>query len=214
MKKQLIFICIVAAVLQSAREEKWEPTTHECSLEFPDGSWTLQKGRDFEHGQIILSADNREQTKTIAVFKYQVAPSFSVQDPRFVAGVTNGFAKSGYRLLNAGYTNINGYTAHWLNGEAFDSSKKVSTLRYALCANGRLYQLVGQCIGDSALNDKELIAILTSFQINTKALLPSAPVSSDNSLAYRIGLITGFLLVLVLVLGLILRSRSKRQTRT
>ena len=213
MKKQLLCILLCVAVAQVASADKWESTTHECSLEFPDGLWTFQEGKDIEHGQIILSAAHREEKKTVSVLRYQVSPSISVRDPRFVQGVKGGFAKAGGRLLADGYTNVNGCITYWFTGEGYINGQKVSTLRYALCENGRLYQLVGECMGCSPLSDNELPAIFTSFQMHTKGSPSAADVRTD-ALAYRIGLITGCLLVVipaaVFALRLILK-RSKKQ---
>ena len=209
MKKQLLCIFISATALQVALAEKWEPATHECSLEFPDGSWTFQPGKEIDHGQIILTATNRERTKDVGVVRYIVAPSISVQDPRFEDGIKNGFAKSGGRMLSDGYTNVNGRVAYWFAGESFANGRKISTLRYALCEKGRLYQLMAESIGSSPLNDNELAAILGSFQIHPEAL-PSATVSRSDTLAYRIGQITGFLLVLILAGGIGVRLFRKR----
>ncbi len=209
MKKQLLCVLISAAALQVTAAEKWEPATHECSLEFPDGSWTFQQGKEIDHGQIILAATNRERTKDISVVRYLVAPSITVQDPRFVDGIKSGFAKSGGRMLSDGYTNVNGRVAYWFAGEGFANGRKISTLRYAVCEKGRLYQLMAESIGGSSLNDNELPAILGSFQIHGEAL-PSATVSRGDTMAYRIGQITGFLLVLILAGGIGVRLFRKR----
>ena len=198
MKKQLLCVLINVVALQIASAEKWESSTHECSLEFPDGSWTFQQGKEIDHGQIILTAANRERTKDVSVVRYMVAPSISVQDPRFVDGIKSGFAKSGGRMLSDGYTNVNGRVAYWFAGEGFANGRKISTLRYAVCEKGSLYQLMAESIKSSPLNDNELATILDSFQIHAEAL-PSATVSRSDALSYRIGQITGFLLVLILV---------------
>ena len=208
MKKRLLCVLISAAALQVASAEKWEPATHECSLEFPHGSWTFQQGKETDHGQIILTATNRERTKDVTVARYQVAASISVQDPRFADGMKSGFAKSGGRMLSDGYTNVNGRVAYWFTGEGFASGKRISILRYALGEKGRLYQLVAESVGGSPLNDDELPAILGSFQIHGEAL-PSTTVSRGDTLAYRIGQITGFLLVLILIAGTVVRQFRK-----
>jgi len=204
---------ISTAVLQVASAERWEPTTHECSLVFPDGSWSFQQGngKEVDHGQIILSATYQDRTKAINVIRYRVDPSISVKDPRFVNGIKNGFAKSGSgcRIVMSGYANVNGHIAYWFTGEGLANGRKISTLRYALCEQGRLYQLDAESLGSSALNDDELHSILSSFQMHTEAW-PSAPVSDKNPLAYRIGQATGYLLVFILVAGIISKQIRKR----
>jgi hypothetical protein len=205
MKKQLICILISAAALQVVSAEKWEPKTHECSLAFPDGSWTFQPGKEIDHGQVLLSATQQQRIKAVNLVRYQVALSISVQDPRFVKGLQNGFTKSGFRMLNNGYTNINGCVAYWFTGEAIAKGNEIYTLRYALCESGRLYQLIADSVDGSPMNDSELLGILTSFQIHTQAL-PYTSIHDDNSLAYRIGQITGYLLVTVLVGGVVVRQ--------
>jgi hypothetical protein len=209
MKKQLLCVLISAATLQVASAEKWEPSTHECSLVFPDSSWNFQQGKEVEHGQIILTAINRERTKDVNVVRYTVAASISVQDARFVDGIKSGFAKSGGRMLSSGYTNVNGRVAYWFAGEGFANGRKISTLRYAICENGRLYQLMAESIGSSPQNDDELSAILDSFQIHAEAL-PSATASRYDSLAFKIGLITGFLLFFIAAGGTGVKLFRKR----
>ena len=209
MKNLLLGVLISATALQIASAEKWEPATHECSLEFPDGSWTFQQGKEIDHGQIILIATNRERTRDVIVVRYQLDSSISVENPRFVDGIKSGFAKSGGRMLSDGYTNVNGRVAYWIDGEAFAKGRKLSTLRYALGEKGRLYQLMAESIGSSPLNDNELLTILGSFQIHPEAL-PSVTVSRSDTLAYRIGQITGFLLVLILAGGIGVRLFRKR----
>jgi hypothetical protein len=210
MKTQLLLICICAATLYSACAETWEPRTHDCSLQFPDGMWTFQKGGEINHGQVILTAVNREQTKAVNVLRYQVASSFSVQDPRFVQGLKEGFTKTGSRFVSDGYTNVNGYTAYWFTGEGLANGRKVSTLRYALCENGGLYQIVSECLGDSPQSDRELLAILNSFKILSKAPTSSKSVAGEKSLAYRIGFITGNLLVVILIVGIVVKLVRKQ----
>src|ERR1700735_2902657 len=87
VKKQILCVLISAAVLQVASAEKWEPATHECSLEFPDGVWTFQPGKEIDHGQIILVATTLDRTKDVNVLRYRVAASISVRDPRFADGM-------------------------------------------------------------------------------------------------------------------------------
>ena len=209
MKRLLLGVLISAAVLPVALAEKWEATTQECSLEFPDGPWTFQPGKEIDHGRIILIATNRERTKDVNVLRYPVDPSISVQDSRFVDGMKSGFAKSGGRMLSEGYTNVNGRVTYWFAGEGFAHGRKISTLRYTLGAKGILYQLVAESMGNSPLDDNELLAILGSFQIHAEAL-PAVTVSRSDTLAYRIGQITGFLLVLILVVGIVIKLARKR----
>ena len=171
--------------------EKWEPPTHECSLEFPDASWTFQDGKAVKGGQIILSAANREQNKTVTVVRYQVARSISMQDPRFVQGLTAGYLQTGSRFLNEGYTNVNGCVAYWFTGERLVKGGKVSILAYALGESGRLYQLVATRRDDSPVNDEELAGILASFHMSVSASLPSNAIPGSDAVANNIGRITG-----------------------
>ena len=112
-------------------------------------------------------------------------------------------------MLSDGYTNVNGRVAYWFAGEGFANGMKISTLRYAVCEKGSLYQLMAESIKSSPLNDNELATILDSFQIHAEAL-PSATVSRSDALSYRIGQITGFLLVLILVGAIGVRLVRKR----
>jgi hypothetical protein len=215
MNKHLVCILLSVAVLQVVSAEKWEPATHECSLTFPDGSWALLPGKMIDHGQILLSAVQSRRTRAITLAKYEVAPSISVQDDRFVKGLRNGFEQSGFRVLSSGYTNINGCVAYWFSGEAVANGKEVSTLRYSLCSSGQLYQLIADSVEGSPLNDKELLRILTSFQMRSHGP-PVAASYRDNSLAYQIGRVTGFLLILTLIVGIVVnqsRKRSRKQAQ-
>ena len=117
MNKHLVSICVCAATLQVACATTWEPTTRECSLAFPDAGWTFQEGGAVPHGHMILAALNRDKTKSINLLSVSAPRSMSVQDPRYATDFKNGFAASGSRPLNDGYTNLNGRIAYWLTGE-------------------------------------------------------------------------------------------------
>ncbi len=208
--KKLLCLLIGVTALQVASAEIWEPATHECSLEFPDGVWTFQAGKEIDHGQVILVATTLDRTRDINVLRYRVASPISVRDPRFADGMKSGFAKTGGHMLGDGYTNVNGRVAYWFAGEGFVKGRTISTLRYALGESGTLYELVAESIGGSPLNDKELSAILASFQIHTEALPPAAPGSRNDTLGFRIGLVTGFLLVFIFGGGVVRKLGRKR----
>ncbi len=93
---------------------------------------------------------------------------------------------------------MNGRVAYWYTGEGVVNEQKVCTFRYALCESGRLYQILTESFGISPLDDPELVAISASFETSGRPSTPSQSLPADESLAYRIGAITGFLLMLIL----------------
>jgi len=210
MKKQVILICVCFATLDVASGATWQPSTHECSLEFPGDGWTLKEGGAINHGQMLLAAMNQDQTKSVNVLRFQVAPSMSVKDARFVNGLKKGFTDTGSRLLRDGYTNLNGRTAYWFTGAKHVKEQQIATLNYSLCENGALYQLVEESIGAPPLVDDELVAILASFRLHLESSSAPKPVSAGDSIAYQVGRITGFLLVLILGFGIVTKLRRKR----
>ena len=198
VKKLLLAVCIHAATLQILSAAQWEPATHECSLTFPDGGWTFQKGAALPQGQIILAAFNREQTKSVTLVTVQVPPSMSVQAPGFATSFKRGFASSGSRPLKDGYTNLNGHVAYWLTGEKNITGRQASTLSYSLREGGTLYQLHVESLGTQPIEDNELLAISASFNIHGNAPIPPRSASPADSFAFRIGLIIGVVAVLIL----------------
>jgi hypothetical protein len=160
---------------------------------------------------MILAAFNREQNKSVNVLTFQVPPSRSVQEPGFATSFKNGYASAGSRPIKDGYTNLNGRIAYWLAGEKNIAGNHASALSYLLCdGGGTLYQLHIESLGTNPLDDKELLTISASFKIHGKtAILPKA-TSPANSLAFQIGIIIGFLAVLILLAPRIFPKLKKR----
>jgi len=202
VKKLLIttFVCIVR--IQAASAMTWQSESHECSLIFPDAEWTLRKGNAVPHGQILLEALSREQTKSVTVLSFQASPLASVQDPKFSENVKKGFASAGSHPLNDGYTNLNGRITYWLTGTKNLSGRQTATISYSFRAGNFLYQLHLESLNTNPACDEELIAITRSF------LLSDNSSSKADSFAYYIGLATGFLIVIAVGVRFIVYRRQ------
>lgn len=194
MKKTLLNIFVCIATMQTASAMTWQSPSQECSLTFPNTEWTLRKGEAMPRGQILLEALNREQTKSVTVLSFQAPPSASVQDPGFAENVKKGFASTGSHPLNDGYTNLNGRIAYWLTGTKNLAGRQTSTISYSLRAGNFLYQLHLESLNTNPACDEELIAITRSFLVSDKNS------SKTDSFAYHIGIATGLLIVLAVVL--------------
>ena len=210
MKKHIMLISACAAALHVVSAANWEPPTRDCSLEFPGTDWTLKEGGAVNHGRMILAAVNREQTKSVTVIRFQVAPSMSVQDPGFVKGMKAGFTDAGSLLLTDGYTNVAGRIAYWFTWQKHVNEQLISTLNYSVHEGGALYQIAEESIGIPPLDDHELAAILASFRIHVNGTPAAGPMSRGDSVAYQIGRATGFLLIVILGFGVLAGLRRRR----
>jgi hypothetical protein len=210
MTTRIVLLTACLAAHGPAFAETWTAATKECSVEFPEGTWTLGEGAAMERGQRLLSAVNREKTKSFDLVRFDVPHAPPVKDPQFVAGVKRGFDKTGYRLTSEGFTNVNGCAAYWYAGEIVDGGQTGSTLRYALCEAGRLYQLMAESLGNAAPHDPELLGILHSFRILDRGARPTEGVSGGGRLSFKIGLVAGIVIVLLLGAAVLVRSRRDR----
>ena len=195
--------------MQSVSAVTWQPATHECSLLFPNAEWTLREGGNVRYGQAILTALNREQTKSVSVFSFPVPKSMSVQDPRYAKNFKDGFISSGSRPLSDGYTNLSGRIAYWLTGEKNVAGRQASILSYSLHDGSTLYQLHVESMGTHPVEDDELLAILGSFQIHGKKSTFSGFHFTGDSLAYSLGLAIGFLVVFLVAFRVVVKLRKR-----
>lgn len=204
-----MLICAGITALQIASATTWDSPTHDCSLAFPE-EWTFKQGPDIGKGQALLIALNREQNKSLNVLRFQMAPSTSVQNPQFAKGMKDGFTEGHARVLNDGYTNLNGRVAYWFSGEKRAKGVNIFTLSYSLCNNGTLYQLNADSLGPSPLDDNEVTTILASFRIHGPNLAPTKTIPDVYAASRQIGRITAFLLIIILVAGIIVKATRKR----
>lgn len=207
MNRQLLWICVYAATLQFTSATPWEPTTHECSLQFPDTGWTFLEGATVPNGQMLLTALNRDQTKSVNLLSLRAPRSASVQDPGYSANFKRGFAAAGSRPLNDGYTNLNGHVTYWLTGEKNIPGHQASTLSYSLVEGRTLYQIHAESLKTTPFADDELLTILASFQVHGRPGLWPRFSLSGRSLAFCVGTIIGAAIVFCLANS----SRLKRR---
>jgi len=215
MKTQILLIGFCIATLHAAHAEIWTSKSHDCSLAFSDGMWTLHDGVRVLGGQVLLQALNQRQNKEVTVFRQEAATTGSVRSPRFAAGVRSAYENTGATFLSEGYTNVNGRDAYWFTGQGLRDGQKVSQLAYTIYGNGEVYVLMARFFDNDASpnNDNETLSILKSFRILATAPLPAKPIATGNDLAFRIGCITGFLLVLIAG-AVVLSKRQQKHSDT
>jgi hypothetical protein len=210
MNKQFLWICVYAAALQFASATAWEPTTHECSLTFPDTGWTFLEGATVPNGHMLLTALNRDHTKSVNLLSIRLPRSASVQDPGYAANFKRGFAAAGSRPINDGYTNLNGRVTYWLTGEKNVTGHQASTLSYSLLEGRTLYHIQVESLNTVPFSDDELLTILASFQVHGGPSLWPRFSLTGNSLAFCVGIIIGEAIVFRLANSI----RLKRRPRT
>jgi len=210
VNKQFLWICVYAATSQFAFATTWEPKTHECSLTFPETGWTFQEGAAVPNGQMLLTALNRDQTKSVNLLSIRAPRPASVQDPGFSANFKRGFAAAGSRPINDGFTNLDGHVTYWLAGEKNIREHQASTLSYSLVEGRTLYQIYVESLNTVPLADNELRTILASFRVHGKPSLWPQLSLTGNSLAFYAGIILGGAIVFRVAISI----RSKRPPST
>jgi hypothetical protein len=215
--KQFLSICVCAVTLQFASATTWEPTTHECSLIFPETGWTFQEGANVTNGHwhLLLTALNRDHTKSVNLLSIRGTRSGSVQDPGFSANFKRGFVAAGSRAINDGYTNLNGHVAYWLNGEKTNNlGQQASTLTYSLFEGRTLYNIHAESLNTVPVADDELLTILASFQVHGEPPLWRRFSLTGNSIAFYVGIIVGAAFVFRLLASIRLKKRQGPPTNT
>jgi hypothetical protein len=210
VNRQFLRICVGAALLQCASATTWEAATHECSLTFPDTGWTFQESAAVPNGQMLLTALNRDQTKSVNLLSLRAPRSASVQAPGFSAEFKRGFAAAGARPISDGYTNINGHVTYWLRGEKNISGRPASTLSYSLLEGRTLYQIHAESVNTTASADDELLAILGSFQVHGGSSPRPRFSLTGNSLAFYGGIILGAAIVFWCAKSIRLKRRPQK----
>jgi len=207
MKSLLAAFLILSVCLPLAAKTIDIPEEH-LSIDIPN-EWTSAS----QSGTLLSAADaNNNSGITVASFPNTQNQAIT---PGFIAGMEKGMVEQGPKI-NATVeitarkpATLNGIPSYSVQSKmTFPNSKIVYVHTYPIAVNGKYYVIALRTL--DADKDPELQTIANSFRFTTP---PTLPDPSRNSLAYKLGQVTGFILfwgiLLAAISGLIAMVRRK-----
>lgn len=156
---------------------------------------------------IIAAYCDADGKRIVNLVIYDRRPSGPLND-RFVTGFNRGLEKDGDIRLSGKYIEVAGIRSYERLGHFSQRGHQISSLNLVIPGKDRYYILQGLETDGDANTDAEILQALDSFRF----LHPFVPNYDANSIPFRIGQLTGYVMVTLAVVAIVLAAvRSNRQ---
>jgi hypothetical protein len=204
------FMLVIAAPRGVFAQER-QFADYNCAITFPDG-WHLMT--NLPPQQSVLAAyGDAAGTRLVYLLIFAKKPTGPLDD-HFISEYERGIQESGGgERLSGKFIEIAGIKSYERLGSLLIRGKRASMIGQLVPADGRFYNLQAMRFDGDANDDPEIRQILGSFRFIRPPDLSYTP----DSIAYRMGQLTGFLLVILaivaVVVALVRRDRTPQPKR-
>jgi hypothetical protein len=185
-----------------------------CAFTVPD-AWQVMTNVPPQVGLIAVYSDVTGKRR-VALQIINKKPSGPLDD-RFIAGFEQGIRESGGgNPLSAKFIEVGGIKSYERQGTLVLRGRTISTMTLLVPGENQYYNLQALRFDGDASEDPEIQQIIGSFRF----LHPFVPTYAPDSIAYRIGQLTGALMVIIVVVAFVIfsarptsRNRTTRPTQ-